>query len=463
MTTSSGVVPAGRVLAEVDALLDRVDPDRGALAAEARLALVRLARRVRGRVDALTAVVTAEADRARASEVAAGTPMASWLGMGETLSRREAAGAVCQARALGEHPAVGGAAASGRIGTGQARAITRVLDGLCSQLDKTQQSTAEQVLLELAGHLDADQLSRSAGRVLERVAPADANELLEQRLQREVEAAYRQRSLRFFRTGAQVRFDGSLPRIEAEQWLALLDAQGEALRRTAIEARDPLTSPPAPEQRRADALIALIRAAGQTRPVPGLGTPTVIVKLDYHRLQEQAAGAGLIGDDQQLSAGELRRICCDAHLVPAVLGTASEPLDVGRDARLVTRAIRTGLIARDGGCTFPGCNTPPSRCEAHHITPWWNGGATALSNLTLLCHHHHALIEPAKHTIRDQWQVRIAADGLPEYTPPARYDPQQTPIRHQRHQPASHTRPAPTHQDTGPPVIPRDTGPPTAA
>ena len=78
MTTSSGVLPAGRVLAEVDALLDRVDPDRGSLDAAERLALVRTARRVRGRVDALAAVVTAEADGARASEAAAGTPMASW-------------------------------------------------------------------------------------------------------------------------------------------------------------------------------------------------------------------------------------------------------------------------------------------------------------------------------------------------------------------------------------------------
>ena len=161
----------------------------------------------------------------------------------------------------------------------------------------------------------------------------------------------------------------------------------------------------------------------------------MIVKLDYHQLHQQAAGAGLVAEGEQLSAGELRRVCCDAGLVPVVLGTASEVLDVGRTARLVTSAIRTALVQRDGGCTFPGCDARPTVCEAHHVVPWWAGGATALTNLTLLCHHHHALVEPARYAIRDQWQVRIAADGVPEFTPPARQDPERRPLRHRRHAP----------------------------
>ena len=67
--------------------------------------------------------------------------------------------------------------------------------------------------------------------------------------------------------------------------------------------------------------------------------------------------------------------------MPAVLGTASEVLDVGRTARLVTSAIRTALIQRDGRCTFPGCDARPTVCEAHHVVPWWAGRVTALSNL----------------------------------------------------------------------------------
>lgn len=430
MTKSGTLVPAGEVLAEIETLLDRFDPDRSGLDPNSRLTLVRQARKVSSRVEALKAVVTAEADQADAAQTAAGTRLVSWLGMGETVSRREAAGAVRQARRLAQHPLLGQAAIAGKLGTSQARAISGVLDSLANQLDDAQQSQAEQLLVDLAGHLDADQLSKAAGQVLAQVAPESADELLERRLQREAEAAYRQRSLRFFRDGGSVRFDGSLPRVEAETWITQIEACAEQQRRNAIETKDRLATSRTPEQRRADALITLIHTGAGT----GGDTARVLVKLDYHQLHTAAAGAGLIGEDQPLSAGELRRICCDAELIPIVLGTESEVLDVGRAQRLVTPALRAALIARDGGCTFPGCDAPPARCEAHHIIPWHLGGPTELSNLVLQCHSDHPRVEPARYGVRDQWQVRIA-DGLPEHLPPKRLDPNQQPIRHQRHQP----------------------------
>ncbi|WP_242419678.1 HNH endonuclease signature motif containing protein, partial [Frankia sp. CpI1-P] len=32
--------------------------------------------------------------------------------------------------------------------------------------------------------------------------------------------------------------------------------------------------------------------------------------------------------------------------------------------------LRRALAARDRGCTFPGCDRPPSWCEAHHVIHW---------------------------------------------------------------------------------------------
>jgi hypothetical protein len=430
MTTSSSLLPASQVLAEVDALLDRVAPRDSGMDAGDRLGLVRLARRVRSRVDALAALVTAEAEQSHAAEGAAGTGLGSWIGMGETISRREAAGAVRQARSLGSHPVVGEAAVAGRLGSGQVRAITGVLDGLAPQLSGEQVAQAEELLVGWARELDADQLSRSVGKVLAAVAPVTAAETMEARLQREAEAAHRQRSLRFYMEGASVRFDGSLPRLAAEAWIAQLDVMAEQTRRTLLERRDRLAEMPTADQRRADALIALIQAGGKGKESWG---GRVLVQLDYAHLLAGAAGAGLVGDGQQLPAGELRRICCDADLIPVVLGTNSEVLDVGRSARLVTPAIRTALMVRDQGCVFPGCDAPASRCEAHHIVPWWAGGRTALSNLALLCHSHHPLVEPAHGPLRDQWQLRIAPSGLPEFTPPIRIDSAQRPVRHHRH------------------------------
>jgi hypothetical protein len=429
---TGALIPAGQALAEVARLLDRVDPQRSGVAPETRLEWVRAARQVSGRLQALTALLVGEADRAQAAERVAGTPLTSWLGMGETLSRKEAAAAVGQAKTMRAHPEVAKAAVAGRVGAGQVRSIGRVLDSLSAQLDVDQQAAAEHVLVELAGHLDADQLAKAAPQVLAQVAPATSDELLETRLQREAEAAHRARSVRFFREGGSLRFEGSLPRVEGERFVTLLNAHTEQLRRTAVEARDPLAERTTPEQRRADALVALLASVEKSKPVAGLGGARVVVMLDHQRLRDDAAHAGLIGDDQPISAGELRRLCCDAEIVPVVLGGSSEPLDVGRAKRLVTDGMRTALTVRDGGCAFPGCDVRPESCEAHHIVPWWADGSTALGNLVLLCHHHHGLVEPAKYGLRDQWLVEIAADGLPQFIPPARFDPARHPRRHQR-------------------------------
>jgi len=424
-------VSAGEALERIEQSLDLVDPCRDNLAPETRLAWLRMARRVHGRVQALAVQLTAEAEQHQASVRATGTPLASWLGVGENLSRREAAAAVMQARTIADYPRLGQAATDGQVSPGQAQAIARVLAEVAPRLAPERRAEAEDLLVGLAEHLDSTELSRCADRVLAELTPPD-EQSQEQRLQQLAEAAHRRRSLRFFREPGVIRFEGVLPQLEGEAFVALVSAHGEALRRSAIEARDPF-SELSPEQRRADALISLLRAARQTRPEPGVGQARVVVRLDYATLQAAAAGAGMIREGEALSAGELRRICCEADLVPIVLGGASEVLDVGRASRLVTPAIRMALGQRDRGCTFPGCDVPEAACEAHHLTPWWAGGGTALTNLSLLCHHHHALVEPATFGTRDQWEIRLAEDGLPEFIPPARLDRLRRPVRHRRH------------------------------
>jgi hypothetical protein len=180
--------------------------------------------------------------------------------------------------------------------------------------------------------------------------------------------------------------------------------------------------------------MILNHSTGRRAPKVGGDRPRIVVTVDHGKLLADATAAGLLGDGEPLSAGDLRRLCCDADLLPAVLGGPSTVLDVGRDHRLVPADLRAALVLRDGGCVFPGCHTRPTECEAHHIIPWWQGGTTALSNLVLLCHHHHGLVEPARYGVRDQWQIRIAADGIPETIPPRRCDPQRRPLRHARHE-----------------------------
>ncbi|MEU8638041.1 DUF222 domain-containing protein [Amycolatopsis sp. NPDC048633] len=163
-----------------------------------------------------------------------------------------------------------------------------------------------------------------------------------------------------------------------------------------------------------------------TTPNAGIGRDTL---GDFGSLPKASAGRATLGDLGTMSAAEARIHACDCKLIPAVLGTKSEPLDLGHQHRLISTPLRRALYLRDRGCAFPGCHRPPRHCQGHHIRHWADGGPTNLGNLVLMCAHHHRLLH------RSGWQVRIAADGLPEFLPPAFLDRRRKPRRNNLHQP----------------------------
>jgi hypothetical protein len=133
--------------------------------------------------------------------------------------------------------------------------------------------------------------------------------------------------------------------------------------------------------------------------VPGFGAKAnITVTIDLNDLKAataDATGSLVYGDG--LSAAAIRRLACDAKIIPLVLGSNSEPLDVGRAERLVTRAMRRALNARDKGCVV--CAAPPVQCDAHHLQSWIDGGATAIWNLVLVCRRHHVDLHAGHWTI----------------------------------------------------------------
>jgi Domain of unknown function (DUF222)/HNH endonuclease len=203
-----------------------------------------------------------------------------------------------------------------------------------------------------------------------------------------------------------------------DQIAALIDAKSAPL--TTDDER-PL------EQRQAEAMAEIfgwVAAHGDTTAAPTTGgrRPQVNVLIRLEDLQNRAHAACLTFGGA-LDPTELRRLCCDAGVIPIVLGGAGQPLDVGRQARTVPDGMRRAVTARDRGCAHPGCTRPPTWCEIHHIREWELGGDTALSNLVMLCSTHHREIHSS------EWSVRIAPDGLPEFTPPLWIDPEQKPRR----------------------------------
>ena len=154
---------------------------------------------------------------------------------------------------------------------------------------------------------------------------------------------------------------------------------------------------------------------------PGTGTPT-------------GTGTGNFAFTGPVAAAILRKIACDADIIPALLGTRGEILDLGRKTRLFTPAQRTALTARDQGCAFPDCTIPAPWCEAHHITYWSRNGPTTTSNGVLLCSHHHHLVH------KETWTI-TSTHGTPAFIPPPHIDPTRTPRQNHYFKPPPHLSP----------------------
>ena len=103
-----------------------------------------------------------------------------------------------------------------------------------------------------------------------------------------------------------------------------------------------------------------------------------------------ALGTGRLDTGTRISAGEVRRLACNAGLIPAVLDGDSVPLDLGRKQRLHSRHQRRALAVTHDSCAITGCDRPFAWCEIHHHQiPWSRSGPTDLDNALPLCGYHH--------------------------------------------------------------------------
>ena len=175
------------------------------------------------------------------------------------------------------------------------------------------------------------------------------------------------------------------------------------------------------DQRRADALVEVCRrAAAAGGAAPATPKAAVVVTMGYQDLLERT-GAGTTLTGELLAPETVRRMACDAGIIPAVLGV--------RGARSSTWAGPSGWSPpsrcrrwdlRDRGCTFPGCSRPPSWCDAHHVWHWCDGGPTDPPNLALLCPRHHTIVAPERHTatvtaLGVTWHLLAAPPRDPPY------------------------------------------------
>lgn len=424
--------------------------DRSAASDEARLSWVDEIRDIGRRVTALMSVLVAEADEAGSAMRARHTRLEDWMARTGQETPREASSAVWAARSLERRPSVRDAAARGEISVGQAKAINEALDALPTGLDQTVQAQAEQAILTQAQHVPSEKLRTMTEQILRQVAPElmDSPEVRTEKLEARDQRARSRRRLWFGpETDGSLEFGGSLPVVAGRRLQDLVQAVSDRSYRSAKDSRNRAVLQETPQQRAADALVEIVGAAqavesgtASSGSVPARGAQLQVL-IPYTDLLDRAAASGLLPDGTHVSASELRVLACDAGLVPVVLGTHAEVLDVGHEHRLAPPALRRAIGLRDGGCAFPGCTTPLRHCDIHHVHPWQLGGPTTRGNTVALCRVHHALCEPeplrtgpdGRGIIPDRWEVRIDGRGLPEFIPPAAVDPSRTPGRRLGH------------------------------
>ena len=337
--------------------------------------------------------------------------------------------------------AVGQALGAGEISRAQAEIVVAAVDQLPANPDL--RAAAERLLLDEARTCDATDLAKRGRYVLERLDPDGAERRDERALEREERAAHHSRFLSLSEDGIggirlkgrgtledgawlkSVLFPLAAPRPPAEPGTcggAPGSAASCGVADCAHDGRDPRDH----GARLWDALVESARRLAGTEVLPSShGTPPrVTVTIDHDRLVSDLGSVGVLETGESLSAAAVRRLACDAEILPMVLGSRSQVLDVGRSSRLVTLGLWLALVARDRHCAFPGCTRPPVACDAHHVRHWADGGVTSLPNLVLLCRAHHTMIHSTP------WEVRLDPDDQrPEFLPPARLDPLRRPLR----------------------------------
>ena len=150
-------------------------------------------------------------------------------------------------------------------------------------------------------------------------------------------------------------------------------------------------------------MTSVIAAAAelQVRPLAaghGGDATTVMVTIPLADLRSELGTAALGGmdSDARISAADVRRLACSAHIIPAVLGSKSQVLDLGRSQRLFSPPS----ARRCGPGTPPVRSTAamsPRRGATLTMRIHGHGGRTDMKNALLLCGHHHRRIHDPRY------------------------------------------------------------------
>lgn len=360
------------------------------------------------RVGALKLDVLAEADRRRVADETGDTGTDAWAAKLTGTTRAVMSGGIWLANLLrSKYDATREAFAAGGINEAQARVIVRAAEDLPAAVTREQRIAAEAGLVAKAVNgMNARRLRQAARRMLDRINRELADKHEAGQLKKEERKAENETWMQLCDNGNGT-FSGrfTIPELHGHllrNYLERLTAPRRLSRTKAGELVEDETLPFGTQTMSwTEKLGAGFLELLEHLPTDGHGPvgATLVVNLDLKNLLDGLASAKL-DTGARISAGEARRLACGAGIVPAVLGGDSEPLDLGREKRLHTKAQRRALSLKHDSCATQGCERPFAWTEIHHPHAWSDGGHTSLDNALPLCGFHHRKAHDDRYTMR---------------------------------------------------------------
>jgi len=387
--------------------LERTDPST--LDAAGVAVSLRDLRRLRGFL-----AETEHAIARRANELAAsgaGAPADEAISAGGTCSPREAARTARRAETLGALPAMSRQLGAGRIGNEHADAVAAAASSL-NDAEREQLLSHDGELAQRAASTAPGQFKRYVARLVDHLA-AD----------RGLERAARQRGSVSLAKGidddtGMYWLRGELDPESGARLFRAIDAETRAL------AADAGNAEHSRQKLAAHALVDLVTSTSRQRR-PGRVELLALIDLETVTTGLHEASVCELEDGTALPVETLRRLACDAHIIPVVLDGAGVPLDLGRSRRLASNDQRRALRTMYRSCGIGDCDVPFDRCEIHHIDEWTaDQGETNLDSLIPSCARHHHLVHEGGWTLELDPHTRELTIALPDGTVHSRSRPQ---------------------------------------
>jgi hypothetical protein len=340
---------------------------------------VKLAQRVRGWVDAVD-VAIARRSRELAAEGRSESAAEVLSGYGRR-STRETKAASDRSEVCEQMPGFEAAMATGTVSSGHVDAVANAAKGL----DDAGRERLGELQDDLLGFARVEPVSRFERRcrlLAKRLAGDEGESELDKQ-----KAAVSVRRWVDKHDGMHHTHLALDPERDAKLWAAI-DAQLASLKQT--EGNSGICI----DVLLADSVVAAV--SGERRGERRV--PEICVHIDYDTMLNGLHDHSLCetSDGIPLPPETVRRLACEAAIVPIVLNSAGEVLDCGREVRVANRAQRRALRAMYHTCAYPHCDVSFDRCDIHHVIAWLRHGRTDLDNLLPLCSRHHHLVHEGR-------------------------------------------------------------------